>query len=411
MLDRRIHETSKEGERAVSPLYITAFTAVSALGAGCGPHRDAFLAGRSALDSNDFEIAPGVAPLAGFVGRVRDLEGMAFPPSLAAFDCRNHRLALQGLRADDFDAAVRRARERHGARRIAVIVGASTSGILSTELAYRERDAAGGLRSWLSYEHTHSFGALAGFVRGQLALEGPALAISTACSSSAKVFATAARWTASGACDAAVVGGVDSLCGTTIYGFNSLQLVSRHRCRPFDAERDGISLGEGAAFALVERSARGGLALLGYGESADAHHMSAPHPEGLGARLAMRAALERAGNAATRIAFVNAHGTATRNNDTVEAGAVRAELGAAMPATSIKGYLGHTLGAAGAIGAVASLLAIEHGFIPGTVNSSQVETDCPVPVPLATLRRPVAAVISNSFGFGGNNASLVFGAV
>jgi 3-oxoacyl-[acyl-carrier-protein] synthase-1 len=152
-----------------------------------------------------------------------------------------------------------------------------------------------------------------------------------------------------------------------------------------------------------------GLALLGYGESTDAYHMSAPHPEGLGAKLAMAAALERSGRAAGRIDFVSAHGTATRNNDLVEAHAIVQVLGSDTPVTSLKGFFGHTLGASGIVGAVTSLLAIEHGFIPGTVNTTDVDPECEATIQLETIARPVRTVLANSLGFGGNNASLVLG--
>jgi 3-oxoacyl-[acyl-carrier-protein] synthase-1 len=203
---------------------------------------------------------------------------------------------------------------------------------------------------------------------------------------------------------------VDSLCGTTLYGFDSLQLVSRAPCRPFDVARDGLSLGEGAGFALLERAGAGArrLALAGYGESADAHHMSAPHPEGLGARLAMAAALERARLPAASIGYVCAHGTATRNNDGVEARAIAQVVGPRTPITSVKGTVGHMLGAAGIASAVVALASIEHGFVPGTANTTAVDPECGPAVQLATIERRVDAVLINALGFGGNNASLVF---
>lgn len=393
----------------MQPLYINAYTAVTALGAGRNATRTALASMRSGLTRNDF--AP--APVEAFVGRVAGVESVAVPAPLRDFDCRNNRLAWLGLQQDGFMDAVAGAVARHGADRIAVVAGTSTSGVLSTELGYRSRDpATGALPATLRYAETHNFSALTEFVRRALALAGPTLTVSTACSSSAKVFASASRWIAAGLCDAAIVAGVDSLCGTTLHGFDSLQLVSRAPCRPFDVARDGLSPGEGAGFALLEREAAPGtskVALLGYGESADAHHMSAPHPEGLGAQLAMAAALERSGLAAGQIDYVSAHGTATRNNDMVEAHAIARVVGPDTPVTSVKGFFGHTLGAAGIIGAVTSLLAIEHGFIPGTVNTTAVDPECEARIQLETARRPIRAVLANSLGFGGNNASLVLG--
>jgi len=215
-----------------------------------------------------------------------------------------------------------------------------------------------------------------------------------------------------GLCDAAVVGGVDSLCLMTLYGFNALQLVSPDICRPADARRNGLSIGEAAGFALVEwpAPARSGLALLGYGESSDAHHMSAPEPEGRGALAAMKGALERAGLAAGDIDYINLHGTATPANDAAEDKAVVALFGAATPCSSTKGWTGHTLGAAGILEAVISLLAIENRFAPQSLNTEQKDPKLGGNVLLAPREGPVRRVLSNSFGFGGSNCSLVFGA-
>jgi 3-oxoacyl-[acyl-carrier-protein] synthase I len=392
----------------VQPLFVTAYTAVTALGAGRDATRAALVSMRTGLAPNDLD-----AVVEAYIGRVAGLESVTVPVPLRDFDCRNNRLAWLALQQDGFMDAVARAVARHGAGRVAVIAGTSTSGVLSTEIAYRNRDPqTGALPASLHYAETHNFSALTEFVRRALALSGPSLTVSTACSSSAKVFATASRWIAAGLCDAAVVAGVDTLCGTTLHGFNSLQLVSRHPCRPFDIARDGLSPGEGAGLALLERQAAPGrdrLALLGYGESADAHHMSAPHPEGLGAQLAMTAALERSGLAGDDISYVSAHGTATRNNDMVEAHAIARVVAPDTPVTSVKGFVGHTLGASGIIGAVTSLLAIERGFIPGTVNTTVVDPACEANIQRESIARPVQAVLANSLGFGGNNASLVFG--
>jgi 3-oxoacyl-[acyl-carrier-protein] synthase-1 len=391
----------------LQPLHVTAYTATTAVGAGLEPLRAALLARRSGLVPNDGAIAA----VPGWVGRVDGLESVVLPDALAAYDCRNHRLAWLALQQDGFAAAVARARHAYGAERVAVVAGTSTSGILTTERGYRHLDpATGALPPEVRYATTHSFAALAAFVRDALGLAGPVLSLSTACSTSAKVFAAAARWLAAGLCDAAVIAGVDSLCGTTLHGFGSLQLVSPVPCRPFDAARDGLSLGEAAGVALLEREDVGAthLALAGYGESADAHHLSAPHPEGLGARAAMQDALARSGLPAEGIGYVCAHGTATRNNDVVEARAIAAVFGTGTPVMSVKGAIGHTLGAAGIASAATALLSLAHGFLPATANTATVDPECPVPVPLATTTRPVRAVLVNALGFGGNNASLVF---
>jgi 3-oxoacyl-[acyl-carrier-protein] synthase-1 len=251
----------------------------------------------------------------------------------------------------------------------------------------------------------------AAYVRERLGLEGPAMVVSTACSSGAKVFAAAHRAIEAGLCDAAVVGGVETLCFTTLHGFASLELLSREPCRPSDANRAGISLGEGAALVLLERSdtSGAGLALLGYGESADAHHMSTPHPEGLGAALAMRAALERAGLAPGDIGYINLHGTGTRSNDAAEDAGVHSVVGDGVPCGSTKGWTGHTLGAAGAIEAVLTLLCLRHGYAAGTLNTQTLDPALRSQILLQGRAAPLRYAMSNSFGFGGNNCALLFG--
>jgi 3-oxoacyl-[acyl-carrier-protein] synthase-1 len=239
------------------------------------------------------------------------------------------------------------------------------------------------------------------------------MVVSTACSSSAKVFASAARMIEAGLIDAAVVGGVDSLCLTTLYGFNSLELLAPQPCRPYDVERNGISIGEAAAFILLQRPAASldadAVLLLGAGESSDAHHMSSPHPEGLGAQMAMSAALKVAGLQADDIGYINLHGTATPSNDAAEGRAVAALFGDRVPCSSTKGATGHTLGAAGGLEAIISALALQQGFMPGGVNTRQL--DPAIPVQYLTAIREVAPrrVLSNSFGFGGTNCSLILG--
>lgn len=239
------------------------------------------------------------------------------------------------------------------------------------------------------------------------------MSVSTACSSSAKVFASAYRHIKAGWCDAAVVGGVDSLCFSTLYGFNSLGLVSNRPCRPWDAERSGMNIGEGAGFALLEKMDGGvaGVALLGYGESSDAYHMSSPHPEGTGAAAAMKSALAMAGVAADAIDYINLHGTGTRANDASEDRAVMKIFGGGTPCSATKGWTGHTLGAAGIIEILFALGSIERGFIPGTLNSKRPDPALSAGVLLQNRAAPVRCVLSNSFGFGGTNCSLVLGAV
>ena len=387
----------------IPPLQVSAFTATSSVGVGKAPLLAALEHSRSGLRANDF----GPKPLPTWIGRVEGLEAMRLPDRLAGWDCRNNRLAWLGLQADGFMDSVADARRRHGPSRIALILGTSTSSIGETEEAYTRLEG-GAFPADQQRPKVHTPHSLTMFVQEALALEGPAETISTACSSSAKVFASAERLIRLGLVDAAVVGGVDTLCGSVLFGFNSLELVSPQPCRPFDAERNGISLGEGAGFALIERGP-GRLELLGYGEASDAHHMSTPHPEGLGAEKALDDALARAGLQADAIDYINMHGTASAKNDEVEGALVARRFPATTHASSTKGFTGHTLGAAGIVEAVISLLSIETGLKPGTVNTATLDTGCGPQIRLQPERGEVRYALSNSFGFGGNNCSLVFG--
>jgi 3-oxoacyl-[acyl-carrier-protein] synthase-1 len=391
-------------------LRFSAFTLTTALGAGNAVNRDGLRAARSGLAPCRFETVE----LPTWVGEVAAVDRYALPASLAAFECRNNRLAWLGLQQDGFADALRAAIGRHGANRVGIFLGTSTAGILETEIAYRHRDpTTGALPAAFGYRRTHNSYSVGDFVRTAFGLRGPAEVVSTACSSSAKVFASAARAMACGLVDAAVVGGVDSLCLTTLYGFNSLELCSSAPCRPFDATRDGISIGEAAAFVLLEAADAAtpadAVCLLGYGESSDAHHMSSPHPEGLGARLAIEAGLRRAGLQPADIDYVNLHGTATQSNDAAEDKAVFAVFGDRVVASSTKGATGHTLGAAGAVEAIFAALAIEGGFAPAGVNTTTIDPALNTRYLLANREMPVRRVVSNSFGFGGTNASLVIG--
>ena len=391
---------------AIAPIQITAYTATTAAGTGLAGLLDALRDNRSALTANDF----GPEPLPTWIGRVAGVEQVVLPKPLASWDCRNNRLAWLGLAADGFIDAVLEARERHGAGRVAVVLGTSTSSIGATEDAYRALDGDGRFPADNRNPLVHTPHSLANFVQEALGLEGPCVTISTACSSSAKVFAAAERMLRLGIVDAAVVGGVDTLCGSVLFGFNALQLVSTQRCRPFDADRDGISIGEAAGFALLERAGRGAFAqLLGYGESSDAHHMSTPHPEGLGAERALDDALARAGIDAAEVEHINLHGTASTKNDEVEAALVGRRFPATTHASSTKGITGHTLGAAGIVEAAACLLAIEHGFRPGIANTRALDPVCGAQVRIEPATGEVGIALSNSFGFGGNNCVLVFG--
>ena len=394
----------------LKPLLLSAGTLTTCLGRGIDRTLDALRAQKSGLARCTFESVD----LETHAGEVDGVDDVAMDDALSAYDCRNNRLALLGLQQDGFIDAVRDASRRYGADRIGVFIGTSTSGILETEIAYRHRDPlTGALPASFHYAHTHSPFSVADFVRTVLQLNGPVATASAACASSAKVFASAQRMIAAGVIDAAVVGGVDSLCLTTLYGFNSLELTSTGPCRPFDVGRDGISIGEGAAFALLEKgaatAARGAILLLGAGESSDAHHMSSPRPDGLGARRAMEAALRAAGATPNDVGYINFHGTATPSNDAAEGAAVSALFGPRTPGSSTKGATGHTLGAAGGIEAIIAALAVRHSFIPAGVNTLEVDPSIAVDYVTQNRDADVPMALSNSFGFGGTNCSLLFG--
>lgn len=392
----------------MEPLRLRAFTATSALGAGIDAHSEALRHMRSGIRRQLWEtVEPAMC-----LGEVEGLDAVVLREDLRRYDCRNNRLAQLALEQDGFIAAVQAAIAHYGSERVGVFLGTSTSGILSSEIAYRERDpVSGALPPHYLYRETHNAFSVSDFVRTLLGIEGPSTVVSTACSSSAKVFATAQRMIALGLIDAAIVGGVDSLCLTTLYGFRSLQLVSPDPCKPFDAHRNGISAGEGGAFALIERvndAVAGDILLTGIGESSDAHHMSSPHPEGLGARNAIVEALATAGLEPAQIDYINLHGTATPSNDAAEDAAVFSVFGARTPCSSTKGHTGHTLGAAGGIEAVICAIALQGGFMPGGVGTSEIDSRLRSNYLLRTHERPLRHVLSNSFGFGGSNCSLIF---
>lgn len=393
----------------MTPLSISHFTATSCIGRGLEETVASLRARRSGLAPCAFETVR----LDTYVGEVPGVDDESLPAELKRFDCRNNRLAQLGLRQDGFMDAVRASVGRWGRRRIGLVLGTSTSGMLATEVAYRRRDpATGALPRELDYAGTHNSYSLGAFARLLLGIEGPSTVISTACSSSAKAFGSAWRMIEAGLIDAAVVGGVDSLCLTTLYGFHSLQLVSAAACRPFDAARDGISIGEAAAFALLERMPAsidsGAILLTGSGESSDAHHMSSPHPQGRGARAAMEQALAAAQLAPADIDYINLHGTGTPSNDAAEGCAVSGLFGHSIRASSTKGATGHTLGAAGALEAVICAISLQHGLMPGSVNTEQLDPAVEFEY-LRENRKDVSfrRALSNSFGFGGSNCSLI----
>jgi 3-oxoacyl-[acyl-carrier-protein] synthase-1 len=326
-------------------------------------------------------------------------------------------VALRGRNNGLLDAALGQIREavaaavaRFGAERVAVIIGTSTSGIGESESALRTYHRDG---TWPADFHyaQQEMGTAARFVRERIGGTGPAWTISTACSSSAKALMSAARLLQAGAVDAVVAGGADSMCRFTVAGFSALESVSASRCNPFSVNRSGINIGEGAALFLMTREA-GPVRLAGWGESSDAHHMSAPDPQARGAIDAMQQALDRAGLAAAQIDYVNLHGTATGHNDAMESQAVAAVLGTQVPASSTKPLTGHTLGASGAIEAALCWMTLADNpdqQLPTHWWDGQADDALPalaLVAPGTCAAQPLQHVLSHSFAFGGSNAVL-----
>ena len=319
------------------------------------------------------------------------------------------RIALASLRA-----SVAAAVAKYGSDRVAVVLGSSTSGVGESEAAHRHFLATGTWPETFHYRQ-QEMGTPALFVAAELGLRGPAHVISTACSSSAKAMASAARLLKAGMADAVVTGGADSLCRFTVAGFGALGSVSQQRCNPFSLNRNGINIGEAAALFLMTREP-GPVHLAGWGETADAHHMSAPDPEGKGAERAIREALARAGIDGSDIGYVNLHGTATLQNDAMEAGAVQRTLGIDVPCSSTKPLTGHALGAAGAIEAALCWIALarnpDHRLPPhwwdGVIDPALAPIHLVRPGERADT--PLRYALSQSFAFGGSNAALILGA-
>ncbi|WP_448207153.1 beta-ketoacyl-[acyl-carrier-protein] synthase family protein [Azospirillum sp. sgz302134] len=381
------------------------------IGSGAAAVADALFAGTRA----------GLVPREGFVpGRTVHVGAVpdALPPvpaGLEGWESRNNRLMLLAL--DQIAGAVEDAARRFGRHRVAVVLGTSTAGIAEGEAAFAVRERDGAWPVGFDYRQQET-GSLADFAARALGLTGPAYTVATACSSSGKVFGSARRLIRAGLADAAVVGGADTLCRMTVGGFASLEAVSAGLCNPFSANRDGINIGEAAAAFLLTREPAA-VNLLGVGESSDAHHVSAPDPEGRGALAAMAAALDDARLTPRDIAYVNLHGTGTPLNDSMEGKAMSALFGAGTPCSSTKAMTGHTLGAAGACEAAFLWLTLhpDHnpdGRLPPHLWDGAADPAIP---PLALTApgdalpdpRGPAAMLSSSFAFGGSNVALVFG--
>jgi len=362
---------------------------------------------KSGLRKNDYPFSD----LNTWIGRVSAIDNI----DLGEWQSRNNAMAAFGLQQGTISEQLENLKERFCSSRLGIVMGSSTASIDRTETAYRHLDEKGVLTPEFQQTAVHNPHAPGLFVAHHTGITGPAITINTACSSSAKVFATGARWLQSGVVDAVLVGGVDSLCYSVLHGFDSLQLLSQNPCKPFDNDRDGINLGEAAGYAILMRTedceTDTGIELSGYGESSDAYHMSHPHPGGLGARHAIEGALKMAQLPAAKIDYINLHGTSSQANDTIEGKLIGSMFPETTQCSSTKGWMAHTLGAAGITEALIAIDAMRTDLIPGSLNLSNLDSELNFSIQSENMKRSMTHVISNSFGFGGNNCSLVFSKV
>lgn len=384
---------------AVSPIAVTGYATCNALGLTRSEVVDALYHGRSGLTKPPFELS------------FETVSGIVRPPlpelpsELASWSTRPARMAAALI--EQLEAPLQAARNRYAPHRVGVLLGTSTAGAEATEAAYRSFVETGSLPSGYDFRRQHTYGAILDVVRRLTGVSGPSWMVSTTCTSSAKPLASAMRLIQTNVIDAAIVGGIDTLCAMTLTGFNSLAALSDEVCRPFSSERKGINIGEGGSFLLVERVNSAGdnvhALIAGVGESSDAYHISAPHPEGLGAQTAMERALAQAGWDAATVDHVNAHGTGTPLNDIAESKAISRVFGDDIPVVSTKGYTGHALGGAGAIESVFSIIAMEEGFIPGSLGCLPLDPKITINVRPDRRTGTFKRVLSSSFAFGGNN--------
>jgi len=386
--------------------YLSDVAIINALGSGSEAVLENLLRGEQ---SGMHACGPLLTGRSGVVGRVAG-ELAALPPELAEYDCRNNRLLA--ATATQLESAIEALKSRFGPSRIAVIIGTSTSGIAEGEAAVAALAKDGKMPGAFHYRQ-QEIGTAAEFLARYLGVDGPRYTISTACSSSAKAFASGRRLLDAGLCDAVIVGGSDSLCELTTNGFDALESMAPDICNPFSANRNGINIGEGAALFLMSHDPAP-VRLLGVGESSDSYHMSAPEPAGKGAEIAIRAALMDAGLEPKQIAYINLHGTATIKNDDMESCVVDRVFGSAVQWSATKSQIGQTLGAAGAQEIGLSWLLLdemnEMRRLPKHLWDGEADPD------LATIgltgddaRWELGIFMSNSFAFGGSNVSVIVG--
>jgi 3-oxoacyl-[acyl-carrier-protein] synthase-1 len=384
-----------------APLAITAYSLCNCLGRTTAQVIDSLSESRTGLGPPPFSL-----PFETVCGAVRG-ELPKLPAQHSAYDAHQARIALQTF--EEIRGPLAAAARRWGPDRIGIVMATSTGGIAVSEEAYDTLKKSGRLPAGYDYERQHTFFAFTDLLRAVSGAKGPAYVVSTACSSSGKVLASARRLIAADVVDAVLAGGVDSLSHTTLCGFAGLGVLSTTHCRPFALDRRGMNIGEGGAMLLIERAGEARALLLGVGESSDAYHMSSPHPNGLGARLAMAAALNEAGLDASAVDYINAHGTGTVQNDAAEAGAIAQLFGGGVRVASTKGFTGHMLGAAGATEAIFAIIAVEEGWIPASLGADPADPAFTIRINQKRVEHRCRVALSNSFGFGGSNVAVLVG--
>ena len=392
-------------------IYLNALGMVCALGTSHEEITRRLFAGHSGLRRSSLPGALAAGATTGALSMAdHDLPDISHLPLRE--QSRNNRVALAALSQirHPIDALI----ERHGPQRIGIVLGTSTSGVGQSEMAFRHLRRHGSFPPDFHYGQ-QELGSPAAALALTLGISGPAYVHSSACASSAKAMASAARLINMGLCDAVISGGVDTLCDFTLAGFSALDALSSTACNPLSVHRCGINIGEGAALFIMSKQPAS-VALCGWGESSDAYHVSAPDPQGRGAMMAIHQALQRAAINADQIDYINLHGTATLQNDAMESHVIATLFGTALPVSSSKALTGHALGAASAIEAGLCWLTLQdnntHGQLPPHLWDAQADPALP---PLRVvchgdaLERPARYVLSNSFAFGGSNAALIFG--
>ncbi|MGV8996675.1 MAG: beta-ketoacyl-ACP synthase [Parvibaculaceae bacterium] len=384
-----------------TPIFLSAMSVANALGADWQEVAANLFAGDRRGLSQSVTIADGRSVPVG--GLRFDLVPLAAP--FVRWESRNNRLVMHCLKP--LMQSIEWAKDKFGASRVGAVIGTSTSGISSSEAAVAQFAKQGTWPTEFDLRR-QEMGDAASFVADVTGIGGPYYAISTACTSGAKALASAARLLRSGMCDAVIAGGVDTLCDLTLNGFSVLDSMSPQRCNPFSVNRSGISIGEGGALFLVTRE-EADIRLAGFGESADAHHLSAPDPEGTGAKAAIAGALSMAGIQAREISYLNLHGTATRLNDAMEAGVTHSIFGGELLCSSTKALTGHMLGAAGSNEVAFVAMALQRGEVLPHIWDGEADPALPRINLADRLGEKVNGhyMMSCSYAFGGNNTALV----